>query len=67
MSNQGCDLNTEEQKETIAEKLSKIGCLEEHYKVQDCFFEKKDWRKCKPEVDEFKKCMDTKQPKHFPK
>lgn len=56
----GSDLCTldENQTETVVDKLTKIGCLNEHYKVQDCFFEKKDWRKCQVEVKEFKACLD---------
>jgi cytochrome c oxidase assembly factor 4 len=53
----GCELD-ENQAETIVEKLTKIGCLKEHYQVQDCFFEKKDWRQCQTEIKEFKNCLD---------
>jgi cytochrome c oxidase assembly factor 4 len=53
----GCELD-EGQEETIVEKLTKVGCLELHYKVQDCFFDKKDWRQCQVEIKEFKKCLD---------
>ena len=53
----GCELD-EGQEETIVEKLTKVGCLESHYKVQDSFFEKKDWRQCQGEIKEFKKCLD---------
>ena len=41
----------------IIEKLTKVGCLEFHYKVQDCYFETKDWRKCVNEVKEFQTCL----------
>ena len=27
--------------------LEKAGCLEQHYKVQDCMVEHQDWRKSK--------------------
>ncbi|CAF0976955.1 unnamed protein product [Brachionus calyciflorus] len=37
----------------VVAKLSKIGCLEHHYKVQDCYFDTKDWRKCTQQVKEF--------------
>ncbi len=41
----------------VIEKLTKIGCLEKHYKVQDCYFETKDWRQCTKEVKEFQDCV----------
>ncbi len=56
-----CDLITnkkdEDDTDPVVEKLSKIGCLESHYKVQDCYFETKDWRKCTNEVQEFQNCI----------
>lgn len=47
----------EDETDPIVQKLSKIGCLEKHYKVQDCYFETKDWRKCTTEVKEFQACV----------
>ena len=41
----------------VIDKLSKIGCLELHYKVQDCYFDTKDWRKCTKEVKDFQQCI----------
>lgn len=54
-----CEITTVKEGEVdpIVEKLSKIGCLEQHYKVQDCYFESKDWRKCTTEVKEFQACL----------
>lgn len=54
-----CQLVTaaEGEVDPIVEKLGKIGCLEQHYKVQDCYFETKDWRKCTQEVKEFQACL----------
>ncbi|XP_049883574.1 cytochrome c oxidase assembly factor 4 homolog, mitochondrial [Pectinophora gossypiella] len=37
--------------------LKKTGCLQLHYKVQECIAETKDWRKCQNEVNEFKTCI----------
>ena len=38
-----CDIYEpkEEEVDPVVEKLSKIGCLEKHYLVQDCYFETK--------------------------
>ena len=38
--------------------LQRSGCSEFHFKLQDCMFEKKDWRACQEEVKQFKACMD---------
>ena len=49
------DDNNEE--DPVIKNLTKIGCLEKHYAVQDCYFESKDWRKCVKEVNDFKECV----------
>ncbi|KAK6631885.1 hypothetical protein RUM44_006915 [Polyplax serrata] len=49
----------DEADEDQLEKLMKpTGCLELHYKVQECIAETKDWRQCQKEVQNFRKCMD---------
>jgi cytochrome c oxidase assembly factor 4 len=55
-----CEIVTTKEGELdpIVEKLTKVGCLEQHYKVQDCYFETKDWRKCTKEVKEFQECLN---------
>lgn len=42
----------------IEQMMKRTGCLELHYKVQECIAESKDWRKCQKEVNDFKKCFD---------
>ncbi|KAG5683141.1 hypothetical protein PVAND_012440 [Polypedilum vanderplanki] len=37
--------------------LQKTGCLDKHYKVQECIAETQDWRQCQNIVKEFKDCM----------
>ncbi|XP_037916556.1 cytochrome c oxidase assembly factor 4 homolog, mitochondrial [Hermetia illucens] len=39
--------------------LQRTGCIELHYKVQECIAETQDWRKCQDQVKDFKKCMET--------
>ncbi|KAF6215530.1 hypothetical protein GE061_010286 [Apolygus lucorum] len=34
----------------VEEMLRRTGCIELHYKVQECIAEKRDWRKCQEEV-----------------
>ncbi len=38
-----CDIYEpkEDEVDPVVEKLTKIGCLEKHYSVQDCYFETK--------------------------
>ncbi|XP_004925130.1 cytochrome c oxidase assembly factor 4 homolog, mitochondrial [Bombyx mandarina] len=38
--------------------LKKTGCLELHYKVQECIAETKDWRKCQTAVNNFRDCIN---------
>ena len=56
-----CELNNpkgaNDEEDPVITKLTKLGCLEKHYAVQDCFFETKDWRKCSKEVKEFQDCV----------
>jgi len=49
--------NDNEEVDPVIEKLTKVGCLELHYKVQDCYFETKDWRQCTKEVKQFQACL----------
>lgn len=28
-------------------RIERGGCAQEHYKLQDCYLDTKDWRKCK--------------------
>ncbi|XP_063390742.1 cytochrome c oxidase assembly factor 4 homolog, mitochondrial [Cydia fagiglandana] len=41
----------------VENMLKKTGCLELHYKVQECIATTKDWRKCQTEVEEFRTCI----------
>lgn len=41
----------------VEQMLKRTGCIELHYKVQECIAETGDWRKCQETVKEFKACM----------
>ncbi|KAK9702409.1 Peptidyl-tRNA hydrolase PTH2 [Popillia japonica] len=58
---------TTEITDPVEEMLKKTGCIELHYKVQECMAEAQDWRKCQEHVGDFKKCMQeyTKQKQHM--
>ncbi|XP_075989363.1 uncharacterized protein LOC142985213 [Anticarsia gemmatalis] len=42
----------------VENMLKKTGCLELHYKVQECIAETKDWRKCQDAVNNFRDCIN---------
>lgn len=42
----------------VEKMLKKAGCAKEHYQVQECMAETKDWRKCQEHVKAFKACID---------
>ncbi|EJP65367.1 hypothetical protein ACQRIT_004283 [Beauveria bassiana] len=37
-------------------RIFSTGCSEENAKMTDCYFEKKDWRACTSEMQQFKEC-----------
>ena len=48
----------EDDEEDLVEKmLEKVGCAQEHYAVQECMFETKDWRQCQTHVKAFRQCI----------
>lgn len=51
----------EDEDDPVDGMISKTGCAELHYALQDCMAEHQDWRKCQTEVQKFKECMSTYQ------
>ncbi|XP_033212727.1 cytochrome c oxidase assembly factor 4 homolog, mitochondrial [Belonocnema kinseyi] len=47
--------------------LKQTGCMELHYKVQECIAETQDWRKCQEHVQKFRECMEEYQQKKIRK
>jgi cytochrome c oxidase assembly factor 4 len=43
--------STEDEPDEWDLRIERGGCAQEHFKLQDCYMETKDWRKCKDEVD----------------
>ncbi|TKA74575.1 hypothetical protein B0A55_06308 [Friedmanniomyces simplex] len=37
-------------------RIFSTGCADENAGLNNCFFEKKDWRACKDEMEAFKQC-----------
>ncbi|XP_061102862.1 cytochrome c oxidase assembly factor 4 homolog, mitochondrial-like [Conger conger] len=50
---------SEDEEDPVDQMISRTGCAELHYAVQECMAEHQDWRKCQPQVQAFKECMLT--------
>ncbi|KAK4099485.1 hypothetical protein N658DRAFT_498416 [Parathielavia hyrcaniae] len=37
-------------------RIFSTGCADENAKMTDCYYEKKDWRVCKDEMERFRRC-----------
>ncbi|KAK4238346.1 hypothetical protein C8A03DRAFT_15174 [Achaetomium macrosporum] len=37
-------------------RIFSTGCADENTKLTDCYYEKKDWRACRDEMERFKQC-----------
>ncbi|EAT84704.1 hypothetical protein HBI56_177510 [Parastagonospora nodorum] len=37
-------------------RIFSTGCADENTKLTDCYYEKKDWRACKQEMETFRQC-----------
>ncbi|KAK3945735.1 hypothetical protein QBC46DRAFT_371523 [Diplogelasinospora grovesii] len=37
-------------------RIFSTGCADENAKLTDCYYEKKDWRLCKAEMEKFRAC-----------
>ncbi|KAH8155563.1 uncharacterized protein LAJ45_00573 [Morchella importuna] len=42
------------------QRINDTGCSAENARLNDCYFEKKDWRLCKSEMEAFKACWKAK-------
>ena len=51
------DDDEEEEEDPVDTMLNKTGCSDQHYAVQECMFNHRDWRKCQNEVKLFRECM----------
>ncbi|XP_053966131.1 cytochrome c oxidase assembly factor 4 homolog, mitochondrial [Anastrepha ludens] len=47
----------QETEDPVEQMLKKTGCIQLHYKVQECIAETGDWRRCQEVVKDFKQCM----------
>jgi cytochrome c oxidase assembly factor 4 len=47
----------EEEEDEYYARIRRTGCFLYHEKMQDCYYEKKDWRQCKEEMKLFRQCF----------
>ena len=50
---------SEDEDDPVDRMISRTGCGELHYAVQECMAEHQDWRKCQTQVQTFKDCMTS--------
>ena len=48
----------DDEEDPVDRMMEKLGCGEQHYQVQLCMMENKDWRKCQDKVKDFKECIE---------
>ena len=48
----------DDEEDLVDKMLKKAGCAEQHYKVQECMADTKDWRQCQHLVKDFRTCME---------
>ena len=47
----------DEEEDLVEKMLEKVGCAQEHYAVQECMSETRDWRQCQTHVKAFRQCI----------
>ncbi|XP_029956999.1 cytochrome c oxidase assembly factor 4 homolog, mitochondrial [Salarias fasciatus] len=47
----------DDEDDPVEQMISRTGCAELHYAVQECMAEHQDWRACRNQVQTFKDCM----------
>jgi len=52
------DDDDDDEEDPVDKMMEKLGCAEQHYQVQLCMMENKDWRKCQERVKDFKECVE---------
>ncbi|KAI9020108.1 hypothetical protein CLU79DRAFT_757233 [Phycomyces nitens] len=54
-------MSSPEQDDPYNARIEKTGCAEENEILQLCFYDKKDWRLCKEEMQRFRTCFQNNQ------
>jgi cytochrome c oxidase assembly factor 4 len=51
------NISTSFEHNRVISMLLKSGCLDSHFKVQDCMVEHKDWRMCQDQLKKLQACL----------
>ncbi|CAF4248245.1 unnamed protein product, partial [Adineta steineri] len=51
------DNNKDDDEDHVTSAIRKTGCYQFHEKLQECYIEKKDWRECSKEMQEFRSSL----------
>lgn len=51
------DADDDDEHDPVEEMIKKTGCLQQHYDVQECMGEHRDWRMCQDKVKVFQACI----------
>jgi len=54
------DEEEEEGEDLVDQLIKKSGCENEHYLVQECMVEHRDWRRCQQTLKNFQACLNSK-------
>ncbi|OXB53985.1 hypothetical protein ASZ78_010109 [Callipepla squamata] len=54
----------EEEEDPVDALVSRTGCAAQHWALQECMAEKRDWRHCQAQVQAFRQCMTRQQRPH---
>lgn len=54
----------EEEEDPVEAMVSRTGCAEQHWALQECMAEQRDWRRCQAQVQAFRQCMAQQQRPH---
>ena len=51
------NVSTSFEHDRVISMLEKAGCLDHHFKVQDCMVDHKDWRECQEYLKDLQVCL----------
>ncbi|KAL1982771.1 hypothetical protein VTN96DRAFT_887 [Rasamsonia emersonii] len=53
---QGAVQDQDDEPDEWDKRIFSTGCAAEQAKMNDCYYEKKDWRSCRKEMEAFREC-----------
>jgi cytochrome c oxidase assembly factor 4 len=56
-------LDDDDEEDPWITRIKKSGCYDQHVALQDCYYDTKDWRACREEMNLFRVCFAAQQKK----